>query len=37
MKIGIILRGISIGTSQLGNVTDWRLIKDNIKENLIDS
>jgi hypothetical protein len=37
MKVGIILRGISVGTSQMGNGTDWRIIKDNIKENLIDS
>ena len=35
MKIGIVIRGISLGTSNLGNGTDWKIIKDNIMENFI--
>jgi hypothetical protein len=36
MRIGIVLRGVSYGKSANGNV-DWRIVKDNIKEFLIDS
>ena len=36
MKIGIVLRGVSFGRAPNGNV-DWRLVKDNMKEYLIDS
>ena len=36
MNIGIVLRGVSYGTSANGNV-DWRIVKDNMKEYLIDS
>ena len=36
MNIGIVIRGISLGKSNLGNGTDWKIVKDNIIENFIN-